>query len=1075
MKSKRKTKQLRLFAALLLLVAAMVMPSTAWAQESTVTFTAKEGTAGFSNESFDKLFDGKYTSPDGTKWCLTFPTDGAYIIFSASEAIQVTGYSIVTGNDNASEEGRNPKSWALYGCNDASAGRDSENWVLIDQKNEDTVLQDENYQKYDFTSLSNPPSVRFLYFKMEITATKGASVMQMSELILTYTTCNHQWVMTDDVVAPTCTEGGYDVYKCSLCQLTKNVANDNGALGHDWKSGTVVPPTCTTDGYTPQTCSRCHAEQIINIVNATGHQWGNDDVCDVCQINNTVLNIPQGDGTLANPYKISTVGELFWFAGLVNGDASVCDYNETEKPTGTKQNTAACAVLIADISVNSNLLANLNEDGTVKDGYSVTNWKPIGNYYNRFTGTFDGKGHTFSGLYFNDTNTEYVGLFGFNQGTIKNVGVVDSYFKGNNNVGGVCGFNRGFAYVYEATATITNCYNTSSVSGNEYVGGVCGYNKGVTHGGTAIATTTDCYNTGSVSGNKYIGGVCGYNIAETEYGEASAIISNCHNTGSVSGNEYVGGVCGYNKALKQDETATATATITNCYFYSTAYSGDAIGGNSDGTISNVESKTADQFKSGEVAWLLNGKKSEGTVETPLMWYQNLSAKSGDAYPVLTSTGENTVYGGYKHGETTIHYSNTATHAHAYVSSAADEANGNHDKSYQSVFNWVDNDDKTNATVTATFTCAVCGKTVTPDMTAVLDQEHSNATASCTEKAQNTYTTSYAFRGATFTDTYVQVVTPALGHDMNEISLNESKKIYSNQCQREGCEYIGYYATSDGMVKARYEDGVYKVPIFCLNDGHAYDSKAQYTVESLEYKRMYYDDKWAAVYVPFAIDCNQLPNFMEMAVINNFHEYEQTDGSYNVVLEVKRKTSGTIAALTPCVIRLKTAPKEGFETVTMRFSNAMFSPAADKYIDCSSVTRYYKFTGSLTGKSGFDEASDFVPLNGDVVRASGDTNLEPQRWFLTATNRGSTTPLPVGLQRIAIRVMGDNEGEGGGTITSIDTLHLIEGLYTESGRIVCAGEFRIYDLLGRDVTRLNGSLCGVYVVKVGEAAVKVVVK
>ena len=52
---------------------------------------------------------------------------------------------------------------------------------------------------------------------------------------------------------------------------------------------------------------------------------------------------------------------------------------------------------------------------------------------------------------------------------------------------------------------------------------------------------------------------------------------------------------------------------------------------------------------------------------------------------------------------------------------------------------------------------------------------------------------------------------------------------------------------------------------------------------------------------------------------------------------------------------------------------------------------------------------------------------------------------------------------------------LSGLYTQAGRIVCEGEFRIYDLLGRDVTRLNGSLCGVYVVKTANAAVKVVVK
>ena len=109
---KKKLTQFRWLVTALMLVAVMVMPSTAWAQESTVTFTAKEGTAGFStSEDFGKLIDGKYTSKDGTKWCLDFTENGSsYIIFSASEAIQVTGYSIVTGNDNASETGRNPKS-----------------------------------------------------------------------------------------------------------------------------------------------------------------------------------------------------------------------------------------------------------------------------------------------------------------------------------------------------------------------------------------------------------------------------------------------------------------------------------------------------------------------------------------------------------------------------------------------------------------------------------------------------------------------------------------------------------------------------------------------------------------------------------------------------------------------------------------------------------------------------------------------------------------------------------------------------------------------------------------------------
>ena len=69
-----------------------------------------------------------------------------------------------------------------------------------------------------------------------------------------------------------------------------------------------------------------------------------------------------GDGTESTPYLISTVGELYWFAGLVNGTLE-----------GINQNKNACAKLTADITVNQGLL---NDDGTIKRT-SVTQWKPI--------------------------------------------------------------------------------------------------------------------------------------------------------------------------------------------------------------------------------------------------------------------------------------------------------------------------------------------------------------------------------------------------------------------------------------------------------------------------------------------------------------------------------------------------------------------------------------------------------------------------------------------------------------------------------------------------------------------------
>ncbi len=135
---------------------------------------------------------------------------------------------------------------------------------------------------------------------------------------------------------------------------------------------------------------------------------------------------PKGEGTEANPYQISNAEELYWFAALVNGTI------EGETP-----NASANAVLTANIIVNTDVL---NDDGTLANNYpDFITWIPIGSPYE---GTFDGRGHTISGLYFNDSNIDCVGLFGNNSGTIQNVGVVDSYFNGKNYVGGVCGQNQ---------------------------------------------------------------------------------------------------------------------------------------------------------------------------------------------------------------------------------------------------------------------------------------------------------------------------------------------------------------------------------------------------------------------------------------------------------------------------------------------------------------------------------------------------------------------------------------------------------------------------------------------------------
>ncbi|NSE71741.1 GLUG motif-containing protein [Coprococcus eutactus] len=394
------------------------------------------------------------------------------------------------------------------------------------------------------------------------------------------------------------------------------------------------------------------------------------------------------DGTKDAVYEISNAGQLYWFAGLVNGTL-----------LGVEQNVSANAVLTADIVVNKNVLKS---DGTLNEG-TFKEWTPItGSSNSTYSGIFDGQNHTISGLYFNQEDSYDVGLFGRNNGKIANAGILDSYFYGTSKVGGVCGNNytgtisncyntgsvsgigtAGGVSGYNYTGSITNCYNTGNVSGSSgFVGGVSGYNSkgtiinsynagsvsgleyvGGVSGINYTGSITDCYNIGSVSGSEgNVGGVNGYNDGGTitnSYNAGSVsgteryvggvsgyndggTITNCYNVGSVGGSGYVGGVNGWNKGIITNCYNTGSvsgtgvnvggvigrnesnATITNCYYDSTIYTGNAIGAN-DGTTEKVEGKTTKQFKTGEVTYLLQNGQSEG------IWGQTIGT---DTYPVL---------------------------------------------------------------------------------------------------------------------------------------------------------------------------------------------------------------------------------------------------------------------------------------------------------------------------------------------------------------------------------------------------------------------------------------------------------
>ena len=207
----------------LMLLTLLLVPTSMVAQtdyDNTVTFTALAGSPeGFTNETYAKLFDGKKTEDNFSKWCCKF-SSSANVIFAASKAGVPVGYTITTGDDNFTSKGRNPMSWKLYGNN---VGKDGE-WTLIQEVNNDTKLQDVNYTSYDFTC---GVGKSYKYFKWEISAIHSGDVLQVGEFELKLQTCTHTNADGSSAlgnaiktVETTCTEPGYTTYKCSICHST---------------------------------------------------------------------------------------------------------------------------------------------------------------------------------------------------------------------------------------------------------------------------------------------------------------------------------------------------------------------------------------------------------------------------------------------------------------------------------------------------------------------------------------------------------------------------------------------------------------------------------------------------------------------------------------------------------------------------------------------------------------------------------------------------------------------------------------------------------------------------------------
>ena len=302
--STNAVKSRRLSLLMLMLLTLLFVPTRMVAQtdyDTSVKFTAIEGNPvghGIAM-TYNNLFDGKKTRGNFSMWGCYF-YGSAYVIFEASKAGVPVGYTITTGDDNASKKGRNPLSWKLYGNNEGKDG----NWKLIQEISNDEKLEDKNYASYDFKCEG---STYYKYFKWEITAIHKGNFLQVGEFELKLkTTCSHKNAdgssalgKAIETIEATCVEYGYTTHECSICHSIVKVDNNDELKKHTPTHHVQIDATCTATGKIEYwQCSVC--KKLFSDANATteitdaasldipakGHKYNSEGTCTVCGVVN---------------------------------------------------------------------------------------------------------------------------------------------------------------------------------------------------------------------------------------------------------------------------------------------------------------------------------------------------------------------------------------------------------------------------------------------------------------------------------------------------------------------------------------------------------------------------------------------------------------------------------------------------------------------------------------------------------------------------------------------------------------------------------------------------------------------
>ena len=360
------------------------------------------------------------------------------------------------------------------------------------------------------------------------------------------------------------------VISLSSCDLFK--------CKHKEYSEKVVEPNCFAEGYTEHTCTKCEESYRDNYTPKTHHYFVGE-ACPNCGMEEITDNITPDTEWYSEEivvFDLATKEQLAGLASLVN---SGTDFS------GVK------VYLDADIDL----------------GYYE--WIPIGNADHAFNGTFDGDGHTISGLKIN-ANSAFVGLFGKSSGKICNLNIVDAnvYVKRDSDCASiVCGYltneisdvnvdgfieapkTNGVGAIAGAAEPVAAVYknlsNNAKIKGQNSVGGIFGHIKA-----TGIIQTENLTNTGDVTGVMQVGGIVGYAKANNGSKIYKASVS-----ADIVGEYAVGGILGRTDTVAVSTCTNDGSTITvnsydtdgtNFFAWLGGYVGDGYG--VDNCVNNVD-------------------------------------------------------------------------------------------------------------------------------------------------------------------------------------------------------------------------------------------------------------------------------------------------------------------------------------------------------------------------------------------------------------------------------------------------------------------------------------------------------